>query len=73
MRGMKGLGYTKKEDEQRLRQVSETSEAFIYVAMSRLMVRRWPASEAFRTVALLQTSVNSFNRQEPRASRRHDG
>ena len=31
--------------------LTETSEAFIYVAMSRLMARRWPAREAFRTVS----------------------
>jgi hypothetical protein len=31
--------------------LTETSEAFIYVAMSRLMVRDWLAHEAFRTVS----------------------
>ena len=37
--------------------LTETGEAFIYVAMSRLMVRRWLAHEAFRTVSP-RTSVN---------------
>jgi hypothetical protein len=35
----------------------ESGEAFIYVAMSRLMARRWPAHEAFRTVSP-RTPVN---------------
>ena len=30
--------------------LSETGEAFIYVAMSRLMARDWPAREAVGTV-----------------------
>jgi hypothetical protein len=31
---------TEQEDEQRLREADDTSEAFVYVAMTRLMARR---------------------------------